>query len=279
AALPLLTAGLRGEQAAQIALSHIEQARAAASQAQMLVERLDTARRELQAALRVRDQFLLTAAHELRTPLTVLLGHTQLLQRRAAAEGSHSGRDQRALAVIAARARKLQHLIGDLLDVTRIQTGRLAIDCQSFDLRALVEQLVAEMQPTLEQHTVSLLALETPLLVNADAFRIEQVLQNLLDNAVKYSPAGGPIRVHLAASGDAVTISVADPGLGIPAEAQAQVFEQFFRAGNASHSHIAGLGIGLYLVHEIVTAHGGSVAVVSTEGQGSTFTVTLPRTM
>jgi signal transduction histidine kinase len=273
---PLLTAAFRGEQAARIAQSQAELARGAAAQARTMATALETARQELQAALRVRDQFLSVAAHELKTPLTVLLGYTQVLQRRAAREHHLDARDEHALQVIAARAVKLHHLIDDLLDVTRIQTGRLALDLRPLDLCALAARLVDELQPGLERHTLVLRCPEREVWINADEQRIDQAVQNLLDNAVKYSPAGGQIAIEVTRTADQAELTVRDQGMGVPPGAQQKIFERFFRAGNTNRDHITGMGIGLYVVREIMAQHGGEVRLASVEHRGSAFTLAFP---
>ncbi len=274
--LPLLTAAFRGEQAAFVAAGQAKLARAAAAQAQTLAGALDSTRRELQTALRARDQFLAVAAHELKTPLTVLLGYSEVLLRRSGQETRLTPRERRALTVIAERAHKLHQLIEDLLDVTRIRTGALVLDMRVVDLNSLLTRLLAELQPALDRHHLELHCADLPLPLQGDERRLEQVFQNLLDNAVKYSPAGGVIRVEAAREETGLVVAIADQGIGIPAAAQALVFERFFRAANAERENISGIGVGLFVVQEIIARHGGSVAVRSAEGRGSTFTVRLP---
>ncbi|MBK9711471.1 MAG: CHASE3 domain-containing protein [Kouleothrix sp.] len=234
------------------------------------------ARAEAQEAVRMRDVFFSVAAHELKTPLTSLVGNIQLIQRRAAREGILTERDERAFTVVGAQAQRLNTMIGALLDVSRLETGQLSLDRTAIDLRQLVQQVVAEVQPTLTQHTIAYEAPEHALMVAGDALRLEQVLQNLIQNAVKYSPGGGAVRVRARLQDAAACIEVIDQGIGIPAEAQARLFTRFYRASNVEEQQISGLGIGLYVVKEIVTLHGGTIAVASAEGAGSTFTVRLP---
>jgi len=234
------------------------------------------ARAEAEAALRLRDQFLSIAAHELRTPITVLLGSVQAVQRRGSREQTLDARYQRSLHVIEQQASRLADLITDLLDISRIQAGQFVLRRAPFDLTTLVQTVVAETQPTLERHTLLLQHPPEELMLNGDALRLEQVLRNLLDNAIKYSPEGGTITIRLGQQGTNVVASVSDEGIGIPQLAREQLFQRFFRAGNARAEQIMGLGLGLYVVHEIVTHHGGTVEVQSSEGIGSTFTICLP---
>ncbi|MCZ7568742.1 MAG: ATP-binding protein [Ardenticatenaceae bacterium] len=232
--------------------------------------------REAQEAINIRDQFLSIASHELRTPLMALQGYAELLLRREARESTIPTRDRRALQTIHAQSVRLHKLIDLLLDFSRLQTGRLRLDRSPVDLTALVHRLMEETQPTLRQHTVQLLCPEVPLIVEGDELRLEQVLQNLLDNAIKYSPQGGPITLRLARRRDQVVISVSDQGIGIPAAALPQLFNRFYRVTTAGTQQISGMGLGLYVVKEVVTLHGGTIEVSSQEGEGSTFTVFLP---
>jgi signal transduction histidine kinase len=140
----------------------------------------------------------------------------------------------------------------------------------------LVGRVVDEVRPDLDRHTLVYEHGVDRMLVNGDPLRLEQVILNLVNNAVKYSPAGGVVTVRVERQAEAVLLSVCDEGLGIPAEALPQLFQRFYRADNVAAHHISGMGIGLYVVREIVTKHGGSVDVISSEGVGSTFTVRLP---
>ena len=239
---------------------------------------IDNARlyHEAQNAVRVRDQFLSIASHELKTPLTALLGNAQLLQRRAIREGHFSARDQRALHVIADQAARLNKMITALLDISRIEQGQLSIVRAAMDLRALVRRVVAEMQPTLEQHTIGYDDRGGPLWVAGDELRLEQVLHNLISNAVKYSPAGGAVTVRVEQREAYACAVVEDEGIGIPANAVPLLFTRFYRADNVDPQNISGMGIGLFVVKEIMTLHGGTVEVASQESQGSTFTICIP---
>ncbi|PLS79520.1 MAG: hypothetical protein CYG59_12855 [Chloroflexi bacterium] len=237
--------------------------------------REQAARAEAEAALAVRDQFLAIASHELKTPLTSLIGYTYMLQQTASTVMQSDEIFGRAVTLITNQANRLNSMIDQLLDVSRISKGQLRIERRPLDLGALVTRVVAGIRITLKQHTMSLTIPDEPVLVLGDDLRLEQVVQNLLSNAVKYSPAGGPVLVSLVRSGSEALLEVTDKGIGIPADAQMHLFDSFFRAPNAGH-HTSGFGIGLYVVKEIVTQHGGRIEVDSTEGQGSTFRVALP---
>jgi len=239
---------------------------------------IDNARlyREAQAAIQVRNQFLSIAAHELKNPLTSLLGQTHLLQRRLSRNGNLSERDLRALQVIANQSQRLNTMIGTMLDISRIETGQLQIMRAPVDLCALARQVVDEVQPMLEQHTVVCVTPEAALIIEGDDNRLYQVLQNLIGNAIKYSPVGGSITVCVEQRGAQACVSIRDQGIGIPADMLMHVFQRFYRAANVEAHQIKGMGIGLYVVQEIVSLHGGDVTVESQEGAGSTFTVCLP---
>ena len=234
---------------------------------------------EAQEAVRVRDQFLSIASHELKTPVTAVMGYTQVLQRRLGQEPATSARDLRALQVIGEQSERLSRLVGSLLEVSRLETGQFTLDRRPVDLCELVSRVVDEAQATLPEHsrhTLDCFCPDGPLVIEGDALRLEQVVQNLIQNGIKYSPDGGTIRISVERRADQAIIAVSDRGIGIPQAAQPQLFQRFFRAGNAAQSNIAGMGIGLYVVREIVSRHAGAVEVESVEGEGSTFTVRLP---
>jgi PAS domain S-box-containing protein len=232
--------------------------------------------RELEGAVQIRDQFLSIASHELKTPITGLLLQIELLERRFQRAGEINTPQQRGLRGVWEQARRLNRLSNALLDVSRIEHGRLLIERQPVALEMLVRRIVEEKQPLWDRHVFQMFCTDGGLVVMCDELRLEQVFHNLLDNAVKYSPQGGLIEVRLERRADQATIQVRDEGIGIPTEAFPNLFNRFFRAGNMDHAYIGGLGIGLYLVKEIVAQHGGAIEVESTEGQGSTFTVYLP---
>jgi signal transduction histidine kinase len=239
---------------------------------------LDNARlyQEARDAIALRDQFLSIAAHELKTPLTVLLGNAQAIERRAIRQGHLPERELRAVHVIHEQAKRLNKMIAALLDISRLEQGRLSIERARFDLHTLVKRVVDEVQPGLMVHMLEYLALDESMVVEGDELRLEQVLQNLIGNAVKYSFQGGVVQVQVAPRDNRASITVPDQGMGIPAEDIPHLFERFYRASNIDEGRITGMGIGLYIVKEIVTLHGGSVEVESALGKGSTFTVCLP---
>jgi signal transduction histidine kinase len=241
-----------------------------------LYESEQQARARAEVAVRLRDQFLSIAAHELKTPLTSLLGYAQLFQRRAARAGSLGEADQRALGVIVDQAARLNRMVTALLDISRIESGQLSITRAPLDLCVLARQVIEQARSQADDHPLELACLHEPLIVEGDDLRLEQVLQNLVQNAVKYSPDGTPITVRIARQGAQACIAVTDRGIGIPTQAIPRLFQRFYRAPNVDELRISGMGIGLYVVREIVMLHGGTVEVESEEGAGSTFTVCLP---
>jgi signal transduction histidine kinase len=169
-------------------------------------------------------------------------------------------------------------MIDGLLDLSRLELGQFSIEPEPIDVRMLARRVVEEAQPGLSNHRMTCKTPDTPVIVMGDELRLEQVLQNLLQNAVRYSPAGGVIEVVVEAEirSQRALLQVRDHGIGMPAEALSQLFQRFYRVPNQIAEHIHGVGIGLYVVKEIVSLHGGTVAVTSEEGVGSMFSVELP---
>jgi signal transduction histidine kinase len=173
--------------------------------------------------------------------------------------------------------KQLERLIAELLDVSKIQAGRWEYVREPVDLDELVREVIDTMQHTSPSHTILVRGSEQTSLIG-DPDRLRQVFTNLLSNAIKYAPDAKTVEVEFSACDEAVTIRVTDHGLGIPREQRDKIFERFYRAAGFRQSAIPGLGMGLYIVAEIVKRHGGTITVDSEVGKGSTFTVTLPRT-
>jgi PAS domain S-box-containing protein len=234
----------------------------------------------LKEAEQLKDEFLGIAAHELRTPLAVLKGFVQtLIIQTARGKGPRLVDWQmEALQSIDQATARLVELTEDLLDVTRLQAGRLALHVDPTDLVALTSRVVTRLQMTTQRHTLSLATSVEHLVAQVDPRRMEQVLSNLIGNAIKYSPEGGSIEVTIREDEQAheALLCVSDHGIGIPAQQQLLVFGRFARADNARAYGIGGTGLGLYLCRELVERHGGRIWFESTEGQGSTFFVALP---
>jgi signal transduction histidine kinase len=241
-----------------------------------LFEAEQQARQEAQEAVRVRDVLLSIASHELRNPLTSLLGFTDILQRRAQLAEPLTERDLRMLAIVAEQAHRLDDMLTAMLDISRLTTGQIRLERRPVNLVALAEQLIEEFQPTLTTHTIRFEWAGGPFVVAGDELRLRQVLSNLLGNAVKYSPGGIEIAVRLEKHAGMACVAIADQGIGIPRAELPKLFRLFYRASNAAAQPIEGVGIGLAVVKEIITQHGGTVDVASTEGEGSTFTICLP---
>jgi excisionase family DNA binding protein len=233
------------------------------------------AREMAEEALRLRDEFLSIAAHELRTPLAGLLGHAQLALRRVERDGRlEPERLVPTVTAIIGQAQKLSRLLGQFLDVSRLQTSKLILEPLPTDLVDLVRQVVAGVQMRSDQHPLTLIV-PPSLEALVDPLRLEQVLTNLLDNAVKYSPDGGPIEVVLSRlGGGAAELSVRDRGVGIPPEKRGQIFERFFQAHG--DGYLSGLGLGLYVSRQIVERHNGQLRAEFPPDGGTRFVATLP---
>lgn len=229
-----------------------------------------------QRAIRVREEFLSIASHELLTPVTALQTNIQsLLRLHRMGQEIPPERLVRALDVADRQVRRLGMLVHELLDVSRIESGKVHLNVQRFDLSELVTEIVARYEEEAERLGCRLSARCPPdAWGDWDRHRIEQVVTNLLSNAIKYGRSR-PVHVQVGANEEAVWIRVEDQGLGIPREAIGQIFARFERA--VRDTGYGGLGLGLYIAHQIVEAHGGRIDVVSEPGVGSVFTVTLPR--
>jgi PAS domain S-box-containing protein len=223
---------------------------------------------------RQKEEFLSIASHELRTPLTSLKTLMQLTQRQLARAGVPM---ERNLARMERSIARMEQLIDDLLDVSRIQAGKLAIRPEPCELQALCQQIMDEQGATTERKLL-FDAPDEPIEVEVDIDRIGQVVTNLLSNALKYSPPERPVTLSLRREGDRALIAVHDEGSGIPAEELPHIFDRFYRVPGVEvkSGSTVGLGLGLYICQEIVERHGGHIWAESTLGQGSTFSVSLP---
>ena len=229
-----------------------------------------TERKQLE---QLKDEFLGVASHELKTPVTSIKGYTQLLERRFRNDGDE--RSAGLLQKMNVQLQKLTLLIEDLLDVTRLESGKLLFRYSSFDYNELLDEIVEETQRTTTRHTI-IKQLAPTVTLSADRDRIGQVLSNLLTNAIKYSPQADTIIVRTVQTDDAIVTSVRDFGIGIAAEKQQHIFERFFRVEGETLATYPGLGLGLYIAAEFVRRHHGSIWVESEEGKGTTFSFSLP---
>jgi signal transduction histidine kinase/ActR/RegA family two-component response regulator len=252
-----------------------EAAQKAAEERRTLLESERAARSQAERASAMKDDFLATLSHELRTPLNAILGWAQVLRRgvRTPAEL------QQGLETIERNARAQTELIEDLLDMSRITSGKLRLDIQTLEPVPFIDAAIETVAPAAEAKGVRLEKIldsrAGPVL--GDAGRLQQVVWNLLSNAVKFTPKGGKVRLLLQRVNSHVEISVTDTGMGIPPEFLAHVFERFRQADASTTRTFGGLGLGLSIVKNLVELHGGTVHVTSPgEGLGSTFSVHLP---
>lgn len=229
----------------------------------------------MKEAEEVKSTFVSIVSHELKTPVAIIKGYAGTLRREDAHWDPQTLRQ--GLLVIEEESDRLDGLISNLLEASRIQAGALTLNPAPLDLAGLARKLAAEFGPQTEQHTLEIdLPADLPP-VWADYERIRMVLSNLLSNAIKYSPHGGTIRIGGWAEQNRVVVYVADPGIGIPDSEFEHIFERFYRVDNRMSRTTAGTGLGLYLCKAIVEAHGGEIWVQSQVGQGATFFFSLPR--
>jgi PAS domain S-box-containing protein len=234
---------------------------------------LSTQNERLRALDRLKDEFIGLVSHELRTPLVSIIGYIELL-REGGTNGPNAGQFAE---VIERNAQRLLRLVGDLLFLSRIQSGQMAMEFRSADLAGIAACVVEEMQPEAQRKHVSL-ALRTAAVpcFAVDSTRIAQLLGNLISNAVKFTPDGGSVEIRVGMEGDQAMFAVADTGTGIPAADRERIFERFFRTATATRQAVPGTGLGLTITKAIVDAHHGTIAVDSDEGRGSTFKICLP---
>jgi PAS domain S-box-containing protein len=216
----------------------------------------------------LREEFLSTAAHEFKTPLAVVKAYAQLMSRRDAGE-------RRALAVIQRQVDRLTRLLEDILEGTRLRSGEGSGRAERFDLAALARAAADRLRSSAPAHALAVEA-EGPVPVVADRDRIARVLANLLENAVRFSPAGGEVRVRVESMDGQAIVSVADRGIGIPPERQGEVFRRYYRAHAGTEHDYGGLGLGLEVSRAVVERHGGRMWFESAPGSGSTFHFGLP---
>ncbi|MGZ5967635.1 MAG: hybrid sensor histidine kinase/response regulator [Polyangiales bacterium] len=244
------------------------------SERMALLDRAERAREEAERANRLKDEFLATVSHELRTPLTSILGWVHIMRGGNLPEDRHA----RALETIERNARAQAQLVEDLLDVSRIINGKLQLQVENVDVVAVLEAALESVRPAAQAKSLEIeLASPEAARVSGDATRLQQIMWNLLANAVKFTPAGGRISVTIRAEEDPVEVTVTDNGQGIASDFLPYVFDRFRQAeGSAARRH-GGLGLGLAIVRHLVELHGGTIEVAS-EGirKGATFTLRLP---
>lgn len=232
--------------------------------------------REEQELVRAREEFLSIASHELKTPLTIMKASAQVLSRQVQRPELDRGRISDSVNRLQIQVDRLETLVADLLDASRLQQGHLELRPEPYDLREIAGEILERFQdiPERSEHHRLILNAPTPVIGMIEPGRVDQVLTNLLSNALKYSPKGGEVRLTIHQYGDQALIAVSDQGIGITTEEQARLFQPFSR-GDAVRG-ISGTGLGLYISRQIVERHGGTITVESQPGIGSTFTVQLP---
>jgi CheY-like chemotaxis protein len=242
---------------------------------QELAEQASAAQNRAEAANHAKDEFLAALSHELRTPLNAILGWTHMLRRG----GLTGAAADRALEVIERNAKLQTQLIADLLQVSQIVTGKLRLDVEPVDLESLLTVAIDSLQPAVTAKDIVLTWQAAPGIprVLADPARVQQMIWNLVSNAIKFTPRDGTIQVALRRAGSAVEISVKDSGVGIESEFAPYMFDRFRQADGTAHRAFGGLGLGLAIVRQLMELHGGTVKGESTgKGHGSTFTLTFP---
>ena len=234
--------------------------------------------REAQSAIGLRDDFFSVASHELKTPVAALLAYTQLMLRRSERQGGLT-REQidEALDEVHWQSDRIARLVAQLLDTSRLDAGRLAVDPETTDIAALVRTALYAARASSPRHTIAVQAPQSCWAV-VDPVRFEQVITNLVDNAIKYSPDGGPVDIELTCPDQgSLQLSVRDHGIGIPPEHRPHVFERFYQAHAGQHfAGVAGMGLGLYISRRIVEMHGGTIQIDAPADDGTRVTVTLP---
>lgn len=255
--------------------SHVEARRtieAHAEERAELLARETEARAAAEIASHAKDAFLATVSHELRTPLNAILGWTVTARAKAPPELD------RALGIVERNARAQARIIEDVLDISRIVSGKLRLDVQSVDVQAIAELVIESVRPAADAKEITLGLTATSLRrIPGDADRLQQVLWNLVSNAIKFTPKGGRVTVQLEGTEDQVIVRVVDTGEGIAPEFLPHVFEPFRQADASTTRRHAGLGLGLAIVKQLVQAHGGTLRATSEgPGKGATFVVTLP---
>jgi signal transduction histidine kinase len=242
---------------------------------------------------RLKDEFVSVVSHELRTPLTAIKGYTQHLVRRVErrirkprnmpAEPSSQSTgdppevyDLRSLNIIQSQTEHLERLVNDLLDLSQVQWGQLDLHYENFYLADALAESMRSVQGSTEQHTIILDIQADDTSIFADRIRVEQVVGNILDNAIKYSPHGGRVTIRLQEQDGYYQVSIIDEGIGISPEYFDHIFERFYRVYNTTSHQYSGIGLGLYVARAIVDRHGGRIWFTDNQGTGSTFHFTLP---
>ncbi len=230
---------------------------------------------ELSAANRLKSEFLASMSHELRTPLHTIMGFAELLAEEL--EGPLTDKQKRFVHHIQNDSSHLLELINDILDLSKIEAGRLDLHAEEFDASGALEEVLASIMPLAATKTIAIKRLiDAPQTIKADRVRFKQILYNLLSNAVKFTPSGGRISIECFGTGSVVRFSVRDTGIGIPASEHSAIFDKFHQVGSTTKGVREGTGLGLAITRHLVESHGGRIWVESREGKGSCFHFTVP---
>jgi PAS domain S-box-containing protein len=242
---------------------------------QTYTHELESRNREVERANQLKSEFLASMSHELRTPLHTIIGFAELLAEEL--EGPLNEKQKRFMNHIHTDSVHLLALINDILDISKIESGRLGLRRETFDIAAAVEEILSSIRP---QGAAKSIAIETslslPATIFADRLRVKQILFNLLSNALKFTPAGGKVRIDAGQRGGGIEISVSDTGVGIAKEQHEAVFDKFYQVGSTTKGVREGTGLGLAITKALVEEHGGSIRLESEPGKGSRFTFTIP---
>src|SRR5262249_3927569 len=266
---------LRGEHCWLTLMRDITERKRIEEERERLLLQEKRAREEAETANRMKDEFLATISHELRTPLTAILGWATMLTRGSVSEFQ----TRRALQVIEQSAKSQAGLVDDILDTSRIITGRLKLDAHPLEIETVFQAAIDVIRPSAEAKRIALHVFidQRGSIVLGDATRLQQVIWNLLSNAVKFTNEGGRIEARLSRTEGQIEISVTDTGMGIDPQFMPYVFDRFRQADSTSTRKYGGLGLGLAIVRHVVEMHGGTVDASSPgKGQGATFKVRFP---
>ena len=247
-------------------------ARADAESAQQALAEQNEQLRELD---RLKDEFISLVSHELRTPLTSIHGYLELLLEGGA--GELGAEQERFLTVVERNSKRLMQLVGDLLFMAQVEAGKLALDLEEVDLNEVISECLEAAQPIADDRQIDLVAevADTPSMLG-DRSRLAQVLDNLISNALKFTPRSGRVSVRVSVAGNDAVVEIQDTGVGIPSDEQERLFERFFRSSTATEQAIPGTGLGLTIAKTIVERHEGTISIESVEGAGTTARVRLP---
>jgi signal transduction histidine kinase len=240
-----------------------------------LVKSIASRNQRLSELDRMKEDFVASVSHELRTPLTSIRGYLELLREGEA--GELSDEQHQFVSIVERNADRLLRLVGDLLFVAQVEAGKIALEPRATDVDDLVRQAVDAARPAATEKAIEFdVDLDGLGVLLADRARLAQVLDNLISNALKFTPPGGHVTVRTSRHTDVLVIEVSDNGMGISEEDQSQLFQRFFRTASATEQAIQGTGLGLSIVKAIVEAHDGVITVESVAGEGTVFRVELP---